>query len=562
MSERAQRIVLAVGVAQPGSYAKVYGPDNGTLGFHDIPKAVIMAEAGLAGVAAYTVLPSADVGPCVDIDLPRELDRLIQAVLKDAAASRGRRAALNGDELAAALRGLDPFVWMQRWMINQLRGMYEQVTRAWGARAAILPSGRGAHLLPVGLDPAGRQQLLNHITQLQAELRDRLAAVGLPPTEAAFEIKSYCRPPASPHRFEGDLGILLYPLPGIDQSLQQELLEFLAERGQQRLEQGLTAPRFPDRLNELLQGGRLVGRRRDVFLHVAIRADLQFEHALQVVNQEGSGTYRSSARPVERLAMWRRRLEIRWNRARTAVERIGQALAPIRAAVKAYDWRYRTGMTDKRVLEGYLSIAEEEASLVISPGDRRVAEEADCSSVTVGRSNERLRDCGWLQLLHRVKGLSREASRWKLRLPRQSHSKALPVDPKLLGGEIASSVSCNHDVWLVLPSDAPEVYESLTNVPSTAAGVAQALKLGLRRVQRIFQALEGADLAVQHGGGRGRVPAKWMRGPATLDDAVAKLGVTNARAARREKRRALHTAERQRHQEAMLPPQPRMPIVS
>jgi hypothetical protein len=53
---------FAVGIAAPGSFAKAYGADNTTLGFQSIPTAVAMAASGLEDVAAYTVLPDADVG--------------------------------------------------------------------------------------------------------------------------------------------------------------------------------------------------------------------------------------------------------------------------------------------------------------------------------------------------------------------------------------------------------------------------------------------------------------------------------------------------------------------
>jgi hypothetical protein len=96
-------------LSRAGSFAKVYGADNTTLGFQAILTAVAIAAAGLDGIVAYTVLPNADVGQCVDIDLPRGLDHATQSTLKAIVARDGNvHAALEGDELEAALQGFGP----------------------------------------------------------------------------------------------------------------------------------------------------------------------------------------------------------------------------------------------------------------------------------------------------------------------------------------------------------------------------------------------------------------------------------------------------------------------
>jgi hypothetical protein len=315
-----------MGIAAPSSFAKVYGADNTTLGFQSIPTAVAMAASGLEGVVAYTVLPDTDVGPCIDIDLPRGLDHAVQSALKEAAARVGgvREVLQHGLEFDN-VEHLAPSIEIQLWMLEQLRDL-SRITAGPGATAAILPSGRGAHLLIVGLGPAGRQELLTRVAGLQDELRLKLAAAGLPDTEAAFEVKNYCRPPASPHRLEGDLGILLYPLPGLDEGPQRDLLADLAERGRERIEQGLLAPAFSPRLNELLREGRLIGDRRDLCLRVAARHGLELANVEQILEPQGY-----HAQPLG--PGWHRRLEGWWSEAQEAVAMIDRALAPIRAKV-------------------------------------------------------------------------------------------------------------------------------------------------------------------------------------------------------------------------------------
>jgi hypothetical protein len=269
-------VEFAFGVAVPGSFAKVYDADNKTVGYADFATAVAMADSGLEAAAAYTVLPDADVGPCIDIDLPRDLDRVTKAAL----------AA--GADLASALIGFERPIEIQRWMLERLREIYLQVRGV--AEIAILPSGRGAHALIVGFAAAARPQLLDHVGRLQEELRGRLLAAGLPTTEAAFKIKSYCRPPGSPHRLEGDLGIPLFRLAGLGPEHEAEqvgLLTSLAERGRLRIAEGLTAPVFPARINELLQEGRLIGARLDLFLRIAVRGRLRIEHAHQILEPQG-----------------------------------------------------------------------------------------------------------------------------------------------------------------------------------------------------------------------------------------------------------------------------------
>jgi hypothetical protein len=561
--ELPDRVELAVGVARPGSFAKVYGADNRTLGFHDMRTAVIMADAGLEGVASYTVPPDADIGPCIDIDLPRGLDLAVQSTLKANVARGGVRSALDGDELRTALQGFGPSIEIQVWMLDTLRGLYRHITGGQGARAATLPSGRGAHLLVVGLGPAGRQELLTRLAALQDELGLKLAAAGLPAAEAAFEVKSYCRPPASPHRLEGDLGILLYPLPGLDEGPQRDLLADLAERGRHRIEQGLLAPAVPPWLNEMMREGRLWGRRRDRFLRAAVRDGLPFEHAAQAVEPQG---YRTRPGPG-----WLPSLETAWPAALEAVHAIDEALAPIRAAAPGFNWAYRAGATDRRILLAYIEIAEAEAttsSLIIAPGDRRVAAVAVCSASAVKRANRRLRDHGWLKLRRSGRWRTREATTWQLRLPRvlaeepvlRSSTSPLP----LLGGRYASLVSLmpEHEVWIGLPPAAAVVWSLLTETPGAARSIVTGRSL--RHIQRILVALEQVNLAVRQGttagSSRGRRSIAWVKGPASLDEAAAWLGVTGARRDRRHALKKQHSKERRDLEEALIGPQPRMTL--
>jgi hypothetical protein len=561
-------VEFAVGIAALGSFAKVYGADNATLGFQAIARAVAMADTGIEGVVAYTVLPDADVGPDIDIDLPRGLDQVTQSTLKEIVARAGRvHAALDGHELQAALQGFEASISVQLWMLEQLRDLYHRVTAEPGTSAAILASGRGAHLLILGLAPADRQALLGRVAWLQDELRLKLTAAGLPDTEAAFEVKRYCRPPGSPHRLEGDLGILLYPLPGLDAGPQRDLLDRLAERGRQRIAQGLLAQTFPPRLNELLREGRLVGARLDLFLRVAVRHGLELTHAQQVLEPQG---YRAKAPGPG----WYRRLAGWWRKAQAAATKIDCELAPIRAAVEADDWRYRGGATDRRGLLAYIKIAVEEARLTVSPGDRRVAEEAGLKGArSVSPVNQRLRDRGWLRRSGTARRWGRKSAVYTLQLPR---SFPVPVSPHPyplapsplparstpLGGESEQflSQSPSHAVWMMLPAGSPAVWGVLTNIQATARSIATAAGLSLRQVQRSLVALAPAGLASSGRGTArgGRPPIYWVKGPATLDEAACTLGVEANRKALKER----HARDRERLLEARMGPQPRLPSLA
>jgi len=546
---------FAVGIAAVGSFAKIYGADNTTLGFQAIPTAIAIAAAGLDGIVAYTVLPNADVGPCVDIDLPRGLDHATQSTLKAIVARDGNvHAALEGDELEAALQGFGPSIEIQLWILEQLRVLYRHTTAEAGATAAILASGRGAHLLIVGLGPVGRQELLGRVAGLQDELRLKLTAAGLPDTEAAFEIKSYCRPPASPHRLEGDLGILLYPVPGLDEDPQRDLLAVLAERGRQRIEQGLLAPAFPPRLNELLREGRLIGDRRDLCLRVAARHGLELANVEQILEPQGY-----HAQPLG--PGWHRRLEGWWSEAQEAVAMIDRALAPIRAKVETYDWNYRAGATDRRRLLAYIWIAEEEAWLTVAPGNRRVAEEAACSASAGLRSDKRLRDRAWLR---RCRSANRVAA-YRIQLPREpAPSQFLPAVPCPRGIENGSLVSESpeHEVWTRLPAAAPVVWGLLQETPVAANSIPAGL--GGRQMRRLLVALEQVGLAIGRPGPArgGRPPIYWSKGKATLDEAAATMGVAGAREEHRKVLKKDHARDRERLLEARMGPQPRMPSLA
>jgi hypothetical protein len=94
------------------------------------------------------------------------------------------------------------------------------------------------------------------------------------------------------------------------------------------------------------------------------------------------------------------------------------------------------------------------------------------------------------------------------------------------------------------------------------AAVAAAINLSRRQTLEILKALEPAGLATRRRGQApsGRPPILWTRGPSTLDEAAARLGVADARRVRRKKLRAQHAEERARFYEALQGPQPRMPL--
>jgi hypothetical protein len=555
-------VEFAVGIAAPGSFAKVYGADNTTLGFHDIHRAVTMAASGLEDVAAYTVLPDADVGPDIDIDLPRELDGVVQSTVKEILARGGGvQAVFEGDELQAALKGFEPAITVQLWMLEQVRVLYHRITDGLGARAAILPSGRGAHLLIVGLAPAGRLELLGRVAALQDELLLKLTAAGLPDTEAAFEVTSYCRPPASPHRLEGDLGIVLYPMPGIDAAPQHALLAVLAARGRQRIEQGLLAPAFSPRLNELLREGRLFGEHFDVFLRVAARHGLDLPNVEQVIEPQ---SYRGQPAGSD----WH--IERRWREAQEAVAKIDLALGPIRAAVEAYDWNCRTGATDRRGLLAFIQIAEEEAWLTVWPGHRRLAEVLACGVWAVVRLIKRLRDRGWIR---RCRSATQVVA-YRVQLPRKpALHQPLPALPQLLsplhsphGGENGAfwAKSPTHVIWRAFPEHAADVLEKVKERPQTTLAIASAVSLSRRRTLKILRVLEPAGLVISKRGQTdgGRPAGMWILSPLTLDEAAAKLGVAAAIKERRTALKADHARDREKLLERKMGPQPLMPSLA
>jgi hypothetical protein len=228
---------------------------------------------------------------------------------------------------------------------------------------------------------------------------------------------------------------------------------------------------------------------------------------------------------------------------------IDRALAPIRAKMVTYDWNDRAGVTDRRRLLAYIRIAEEEAWLTVAPGNRRVAEEAACSAPAVLRSNKRLRDRGWLR---RCRSATRLAA-YRIKLPREpAPSQPLPAVPFTLGGENGSFLSLGpeHEVWTGLPVGSPKVWGLLTETPVAASSIPAGLSL--RQKQRILVALEQVGLAAR----------QWTKGPASLDDAAATLGVADAIEERRKALKKDHARDREKLIERQMGPQPRMPSLA
>jgi Mn-dependent DtxR family transcriptional regulator len=235
----------------------------------------------------------------------------------------------------------------------------------------------------------------------------------------------------------------------------------------------------------------------------------------------------------------------------------------IRTAADSMAWRGRGGATDRAVLEAHFGLALELGRLTYHASVRDIAERAGITAPTASRAHGRLRDGGWLRLVHAAAGVN--ANSWELRSgPGSScntpgsastaeadrfddgQADRAAAAPRRPGGH---DETLGADVWRWrhsfndgLGQSARRIWNLLEiNVPQTTKTLATMLGVTPRAVRRLLARLAQHGLAM-------RTSSGWCRLNPDLKAVAARVGTFGAAVRQRE----IHNDDREKYRAQYL----------
>ena len=398
---------------------------------------------------------------------------------------------------------------------HRTRQLFEELRRA-GTFPVLVASGREGH------------------RHLFVWLGPRLDAWAARARELGLDVRTWIRPPLTPHR----LGL---PVRLIDPSEPDQALA------------ALRRPRRPLKGHtwERLRGGVPEGEDRSAAIQSVALAAFnagwtfgQFRSAiLDPANRLGEKVRAMESSDQDRWLgrTWEAARERYLSHPGSPSETSSAAVRRFTAAAETAAFEGRYGGLRKSLL-GIAAIAARAGKLEVTFSDRQAAEAAGLDVKTFKKHRPRLEAEGWVERIETGRG--RRASAYQLRVPVSHRAPTNHIPSK--GGRVTNGGSLGHDAFRRSGTAGPAVLRMLdVSRPQGAAGIAAAIRVGRSTVHRWLRLLEGVGLACQERGGWVLVSDDEAAILAGLD-ALAEVRGTSGTARRQ---RARHGFERWVHRE-------------